>query len=139
MRLKPADRDYLDERYGQHERKQWPLYIIAIIVAAAAAWAVWAFWAQITPKVTSGLTAYTITNAQESTATFEVSRANTGIEATCTVQALAQDHSTVGQLAKIIPLDSPKTATFTITIKTTREAYAINWIGCTAAGQNTPK
>lgn len=139
MRLSPEDRAYLDERYGRDRRKKWPVYLISVIAAALVVWLGWAYWAQITPKVTSGMTSYTIVNDQQATATFEVGRANTRIEATCTVQALGQDHSTVGQLAKIIPLDSAKTATFTVTIKTTRKAYAINWVGCTAPGQATPK
>ena len=137
--LSPADRAYLDERYGRNHRRQWPVVVVSVIVAALAAWVVWAFNAQIHPKVTSGLTGYTIDNAQQSTATFDVVRANGSVQATCIVQALASDHSTVGQLAKIIPLGSPTKATFTVTIKTTRKAFAINWLGCTAPGQNTPK
>ena len=137
--LSPADRAYLDERYGRNNRSRWPVYVVSVIVAGLAAWTVWAFNAQIHPKVTSGLTSFKLENAQESTATFEVVRANASVEATCIVQALASDHSTVGQLAKIIPVGSPTTATFTVTIKTTRKAYAINWLGCTAPGQNTPK
>lgn len=137
--LSPSDRAYLDERYGRTHSKGWPVYVVAVIVAALAAWAVWAFNAQIHPKVTSGLTKYTIVNAQTSTATFDVVRADASVQATCTVQALAQDHSTVGQLAKIIPVASPTNATFTVTIRTTRLAFAINWVGCTAPGQNTPK
>lgn len=139
MKLSPADRAYLDERYGRNHKSGWPVYVVSVIVAALAAWAVWAFNAQIHPKVTSGLTSFTIVNSQESTATFEVVRANAGVEATCTVQALASDHSAVGQLAKIIPVSSPTKATFTVTIRTTRKAFAINWLGCTAPGQNTPK
>lgn len=115
------------------------MYVVSVIVAALAAWAVWAFNAQIHPKVTSGLSKYTIVNAQQATATFDVVRADAGVQATCAVQALAQDHSTVGQLAKIIPLTSATKATFTVTIKTTRKAFAVNWLGCTAPGQNSPK
>jgi hypothetical protein len=139
MRLSPEDRQYLDDRYGRNNRSKWPVYIVSVIVAALAAWAVWAFNAQIHPKVTSGLTKYKIVNAQQVTATFEVVRANAGVQASCTVQALADDHSTVGQLAKIIPVASTTDATFTVTIRTTRKAFAVNWLGCTAPGQNTPK
>ena len=139
MKLSPADREYLDDRYGPNNRSRWPVYVISIIVAALAAWAVWAFNAQIHPKVTSGLTTYRIVNAQQATATFDVVRADAGVQATCTVQALAEDHSTVGQLAKIIPVTSPTKATFTVTIRTTRKAFAVNWVGCTAPGQNSPK
>jgi hypothetical protein len=139
MRLSPDDRAYLDERYGRNNRSRWSIYLVSVIVAALAAWAVWAFNAQIHPKVTSGLTSYTIVNSQQATATFEVVRADASVQATCTVQALASDHSTVGQLAKLIPLGSPTTSTFTIAIRTTRKAFAINWLGCTAPGQNTPK
>lgn len=137
--LSPADRAYLDERYGRRHRPGWPVWVVAVIVAGLAAWTVWAFNAQIHPKVTSALTSYTIENAQRSTATFQVVRANTGVEATCSVQALAKDHTTVGQLSTIVPLRSATTATFTVTIKTTRKAFAINWLGCTAPGQNAPK
>lgn len=139
MRLSPEDRAYLDERYGRNSRSRWSIYVVAVIVAALAAWGVWAFNAQIHPKVTSGLTGYTIVDSQTATAKFEVVRAKADVQATCTVQALAQDHSTVGQLAKLIPLGSPTKATFTVTIKTTRRAFAINWLGCTAPGQNSPK
>lgn len=139
MRLSADDRAYLDERYGRTHRSQWPVYVISVIVAALLAWVVWAFNAQIHPKVTSGLTGYTIVNAQESKATFDVVRADASVQATCTVQALAEDHSTVGQLAKLIPLGSATHSTFTVTIRTTRKAFAINWLGCTAPGQNSPK
>lgn len=139
MRLSPDDRAYLDDRYGRAHHKRWPVYVVSVVVAALAAWAVWAFNAQIHPKVTSGLTKYTIVNAQQVTATFDVARANAGVQATCTVQALAEDHSTVGQLAKIIPVASPTRSTFTVTIRTTRRAFAVNWVGCTAPGQNAPK
>lgn len=147
MRLSPEDRAYLDERYGVNNKFRWPVYVVSVLVAAFVVWMAWAYWAEIHPKVTSGETNYNL-NSQgslakgtlASTVTFQVIRANKSVHATCTVQALAKDHSVIGQLTdKAIPMSAPTNTTITWSIPTYRSAFAINWIGCTAPGQNTAK
>src|SRR6185437_2922754 len=132
-------------------------YVVATLVVAFIAWIAWAYWAQIHPKVTSGETNYSL-NVQgslkkgdlASSVTFQVIRANKNVKVNCVVTALASDHSTVGTLsgdpfamqppaAKYPANPSATNVTVTWFVPTYRTAFAINWVGCTAPGQNSPK
>lgn len=141
MNLSPEDRAYLDERYGRSRVAQWPIYVVSVLVAGLLAWGVWAYWGTINPKVTSAMTTYHLNtpNDHSSTATFEVNRRGKDLRATCSFKALARDHSTVGVVSREIPLKTSEKTTLTWTVKTTRPAFTIQWIGCTAPGQNSPK
>lgn len=140
MHLSPEDRAYLDDRYGRNRKKRWPSVIVAIIIAAGVAWTAWAFWGQIHPKVTSGMTSYDITDEHHVTVTFEVKRDNADVAARCSLKVQAHDHSTVGIVTdKPLPLTTPDNTPIKWEISTTRKAYAVQWVGCTADGQNSPK
>lgn len=137
--LNSQDRAYLEARYGRAVNSSWQVWGISIVVAALLAWGIWAFLAQINPMVRSGLTSYNIVSPNEVQATFQVTRANPRVEATCVVRVQGKDHSTVGQLTKVIPMTSSTSSKLTVTIRTTRQGYAVMWDGCTAPGQKTPK
>lgn len=152
MRLSPEDRAYLDERYGANNRKRWPAYIVSVLVVAFIAWVAWAYWAQIHPKVTSEQTSQTLNNKGTLTSlvTFEVNRANTGVQPRCSVAIVGSQRQQIGFLSgnpftmtapKQVTPPRPTATKVTVTwaVVTTQKAYAVQWNGCTAPGQDAPK
>ena len=53
-----------------------------------------------------------------------------GADASCRVRALAEDHSTVGELA-FTPTDGRNE----VEVRTERRATTVEWLGCKAPGQ----
>ena len=129
----------LTQRYGAPPRSRYvTLGAVALLVAAALGWFVWAGIAYIHPQVESQLIGFTVDSSTQLTARIHVDRAAEGTDATCLVQALASDHSVVGEVS--VPVTSGPTAqTLDVPIKTEQLATAAKLIGCTAAGQPRPR
>ena len=99
----------------------------------------WPGWAgrrssQSTPKVESQLLGWDPVDAHSTTARVDVTIHDAGSHPTCTVQALASDHSIVGELHF-----RPTSGTNTVTVRTEREATAVDVPGCIADGQDHPR
>ena len=67
-------------------------------------------------------------------ARIDVDRRVGQADATCTVEALADDHSVVGELHF-----TPTSGTNQVTVRTERIATAVELPGCTAKGQDRPR
>ena len=125
----------LVERYGAPSpaRRRVLVVVIAVAVAALAGWLVWTALFHATPPVDSDLLAYDVVDENRATAVVSVSLEE-GVVASCTLRALADDHSTVGELA-FEPVDGRND----VTIRTERLATSVTLTGCTAQGQPRPR
>jgi hypothetical protein len=124
------------ERYGGPPAWRRPVTIVAVVVLALAGlgWLGWAVYGESTPKVQSQLVTFQVRDEHAVTARVDVSLASGATGATCTVQALAADHSVVGEL-RFRPTDGPNQ----VTVRTERIATAVDLAGCVAKGQNRPR
>jgi hypothetical protein len=131
--------DTLAERYGVASpwRRRALLLAVGVLVAAFLAWLTWSVWGHSTPQVTSELETFSIDDDHTATAVLVVSLADEDVEATCTVQALAEDHSVVGELS--FAPDPALGRRQVQKIRTERRATSVQSLGCTAPGQNQPR
>ena len=126
----------LSERYAAPPAWRRPVTVVAVVVVAvvALAWLAWAAIDQARPKVESNLVGWVVVDAHSATARIDVKVYAAGSHPTCTVQALASDHSIVGERTF-----QPVSGTNTVTVRTQREATAVDVPGCTADGQDHPR
>lgn len=130
----------LQERYGATRRpasRTAALVAVGLVVLAFLGWVVWAAMFHGDPKVSSELQSFEVPSEHEATATVQVwldADALDGDEATCTVRALAYDHSVVGEQAF-----TPDDGRNQVSIRTDRKAAAVEMVGCTAPGQSRPR
>ena len=125
----------LAERYGAPSpvRRRAVMVGIGLVVVVLAGWLVWATLFHASPPVESELVAYDVVDDHRATAVVSVSLED-GVVASCTVRALAEDHSTVGELA-FEPVDGRNE----VTVRTERRATSVTRVGCTAPGQPRPR
>ena len=87
----------LDERYGRGRSPGWlPYLLVGGLAAILLGWLVWAGWEHATPDVRGELRGYEVVSDHEVTVRIDVVRSD-GAAVSCTVQALAEDHSVVGE------------------------------------------
>jgi hypothetical protein len=130
----------LAQRYGRPSPSRRRAVIVGsgLVGAVALAWVVWAAWVQGTPDVQSSLRSFDVVDSHEVTATVAVHTRKDGVRATCVVRASAGDHSTVGELS--FKVEGPKgTSEHDVTLRTERQAAAVDLVGCTAPGQGRPR
>ena len=127
----------LSERYAAPPawRRPVTIVVVAVVAAVALAWLAWAAIYQATPKVESNLVGYVVVDAHVTTARIDVTVHDAGSHPTCTVQALASDHSIVGEET----FHPTASGTTTVTVRTQREATAVDVPGCIADGQDHPR
>jgi len=126
----------LTERYAAPPawRRRATIAAVVLVALVALAWLAWAAFAQATPKVESTMLGWDPVDAHAVTARIDVTVHDAGSHPTCTVQALASDHSIVGEQT-FRPVDG----TNTVTVRTEREATAVTVPGCIADGQDHPR
>jgi type 1 fimbria pilin len=126
----------LSERYAPPPAWRRPVTIAAVVVVAAVAlaWLAWAAFVESTPKVHSQLVGWQVVDAHSASAQVDVSISGGTTHATCTLQALASDHTIVGQLRF-----TPSDGTNQVTVRTSRTATSITLPGCIADGQDQPR
>ena len=127
----------LADRYGVPSagRRRALMAVVVVVAAAFLGWVGWTIWSQSTPEVTSDLIGYRVEDAHTATASVQVTLADDGVRASCTLRAYAEDHTVVGELS-FSPDSSGRTEQ---TVRTEREATSVELVGCTAPGQNRPR
>jgi hypothetical protein len=121
----------LAERYGVPSRARRPLVValVAVLAVAAGGWLLWVVLFHGRPQVTSQLVGYDVRNEHAATATFTVVRRDADVRASCLLRAVAADRAVVGELT--VPVTSgPTTVRLTSTVRTEREATAVDLAGC---------
>jgi len=123
----------LTERYAEAPpwRRPVTIVVVAVVALIALGWLAWVVYDQSTPKVESQLVTFRIVDEHAVSARIDVKIAHGATGATCTVEALALDHSVVGELHF-----TPTPGTNQVTVRTERMATSVDVPGCTANGQN---
>ena len=126
----------LTERYAAPPawRRRATIAGVVVVALVALAWLAWATFEQATPKVQSELLTFHVVDAHSAVARIDVTVASGAGHPSCTVQALASDHSVVGELTF-----TPRSGTNDVTVRTERTATAVTVPGCIADGQDHPR
>ena len=130
--------DTLAERYGAGSPwlRRADLAVAGLLALAFLAWLAWSTWSHSNPQVTSQLESFSIVDDHTATAVLVVTM-DDDVEATCTLQAVAEDHSVVGELA--FKPDPDKGRRQVQEVRTERRATTVQSLGCTAPGQTHPR
>ncbi len=131
--------DTLDQRYGASSpgRRRVLIAVSVLVAAAFAGWLGWVIYEQSQPEVTSQLETFSIDDDYTATAVLVVSLRSSDTEASCTLRAYAEDHSTVGEVT--FTPEPGKGRRQVQTIRTDRRATSVESQGCTAPGQDRPR
>jgi hypothetical protein len=126
----------LSDRYAETPawRRRALVGGVVLVAALALAWLGWVIFVHSTPAVESELESYDVVDAHHVTASVQVNVHDASAHPRCTVQALATDHSIVGEL-----VFTPRDGLNQVTVRTEREATTAIAPGCTADGQNQPR
>jgi hypothetical protein len=127
----------LATRYGTERPTRRRLLVAGASVLGLVflGWVAWAALFHGRPLASSELVGFEIVDQHTATATVTVDRRTTDVEASCLLRAQAADHSVVGELSFEVGPAQPETATLTRTVRTEREATAVEVVGCIADGQ----
>jgi hypothetical protein len=131
--------DSLRQRYGAPSRRlRWLLIGVAgLVVAAFLGWLAWTATFHADPAVDSELIGFEIVDDHTVTAVVRVELRDDAVDADCTVRAIAEDKSIVGEV-RFTP-DPAEGPDHEIEIATDRRATAADSMGCTAEGQPRPR
>ena len=131
--------DTIEGRYGAPAPWRRRAIITASVALAVVflTWLAWAVYEHATPRVTSELETFSIEDDHTVTAVLVVSLDNADVQASCTLRAYAEDHSTVGELT--FTPDPSKGRRQVETFRTERRATSVEKVGCTAPGQDQPR
>ncbi|HEX3932272.1 MAG TPA: DUF4307 domain-containing protein [Nocardioides sp.] len=124
------------ERYAGPPAWRRPVTIVAVVALALVGltWLGWAAYKESTPKVESQLVTFTVDGEHVVRADVAVRLSSGATGASCTVEAVAEDHSVVGELHF-----RPVNGTNRVTVRTERQATSVDVPGCIADGQNRPR
>ncbi len=130
----------LTTRYGtaQPGRRRLVAGIGGAVAAVVLAVVVWSFVAQSTPQVRSQLVRYDVVDTHRVVADLTVKRADESLRASCRLQAVAEDHSVVGELTHVVD-SGPASQTLRLQLRTERAAVSVVSQGCTTADQTRPR
>lgn len=128
------------DRYGRRTSSSTRLLLIVAgaTLVAIAVWFVLTIGWQSSAKVTSSIGGWTVNGDSSVDFTYTVTLGS-GVQVKdvrCTVTAQAKDFSLVAGPAVIIP---PSGGSHTYSLRTSRHAVYVNWVGCTAPGQPNPR
>jgi hypothetical protein len=133
-------RDLMAERYGRRPgRRLLAVVVGAVLVVAGLVWLVWAVWLESTPQVQSGLVRSNVAGPHRVSAVVAVSFGSRHTVASCLLQAMAADHSVVGELNFRVGPSADEHLTVHRSMRTERPAATINLVGCTTPEQKRPR
>jgi hypothetical protein len=126
----------MTERYAAvpRWRRSATIAVVVVVAAAGLGWVAWAAYSEATPKVQSQLDTFHVGGEHSVSAQIDVRLSSGTTGASCTVQAVAEDHTIVGEL-HFHPVDG----TNRVTVRTDRTATSVELSGCIAKGQNRPR
>ncbi len=125
----------LAERYGRPSpvRRRVLVGVVATVAAVFLGWLLWAAWFHATPTAESRLVTWSVVDDHQARATVAVTLDGAD-GASCVVRGVAEDHSTVGEVA-FEPVEGDNE----VSLRTERRATSVTLVGCTAEGQDRPR
>ena len=134
-----TSQDSLADRYGAPAPWRRRLVVGASVLVALVflGWLVWAVWGNSTPDVESDMVTYDVVDEHHATARIQVHLSGADERASCVLQAVAEDHTVVGELAFTPEYGDPQP--LDLTVRTERRATSVDLVGCTAPGQPHPR
>jgi len=103
-------------------------------------WLAWSTLAHSDPEVSSELVTFTVDDEHSATARLAVRLRDDDVVATCTLRAIAEDHSVVGEVSFTVDaavLDGGSEVVREI--RTERRATSVARVGCTTPDQRRPR
>jgi hypothetical protein len=130
----------LEQRYRGPSRASRLVALVLVVALAASGggFLVWTLVDSSTPEVNSQMSAFEILDDHTAVATITVLRDSQFTEATCTLVAIAADHTVVGTVPVRVA-DGPEKQTMRVEIRTERRATSIDNTGCTTPNQPRPR
>ena len=105
-----------------------------MVIVAFLGWLAWTTWVHANPVVDSELVSFDVVDEHTATAVVQIDFADDDVEASCTLRAIAEDHTSVGDLS--FTPDPRDGSRFELTIRTERRATSVESLGCLAEGQS---
>jgi hypothetical protein len=126
----------LTERYAAAPawRRPVTIAVVAVVALIGLGWLAWAAYDESTPKVESELVTFDVVDEHSVSAQIDVRIDADAHGVSCTVEAVASDHSIVGELHF-----TPASGTNQVTVRTDRAATSVELPGCIAHGQDRPR
>jgi Domain of unknown function (DUF4307) len=126
----------LSDRYAAPPawRRPVTIAVVAVVAVVALGWLAWVMFVESNPKVASELNGFDVVDDHAVTARVDVRISSGTTGASCTVEALASDHSIVGELHF-----RPSSGMNEVRVRTDRRAAAVDVPGCIADGQDRPR
>ena len=127
------------DRYGAPSSTGRRIAVGAAVVVAAlfGGWLAWAALFHADPSVSSELLTWDQVDDHRTTAVVRVSYGDGWVDADCTVRAIAEDKTIVGEKS-FTPAEG-EGPDHEVTINTERRPTAVDLVGCTADGQPRPR
>ena len=122
----------LPQRYGAPPawQRRTLIGVVGVLVLAFAAWLTWTIVVHSTPAVHSEMPTWDPVDEHAVVAHPTVWISSDATSPRCRVQAIAADHTIVGEVSF-----TPVAGRQDVRIRTERAATSVQWLGCTAAGQ----
>jgi hypothetical protein len=117
-------------------RRRLTVVAVAVLAVVSLAWVAWAALSHSDPEVTSEIVSWEVVDDHTATATFQVARSTSEVEASCLLRAQARDHTIVGELNVTVGPGGEATQTLTESLRTERLATSVDMLGCVAEGQS---
>jgi hypothetical protein len=126
----------LQERYGRQAGNRTAVVaLVAVLAVVGLSWLVWVMLAHGRPEAQSSLVSWESLGEHSARVQFTVVRRESDVEASCLLRALAADHAIVGEIHVGVGPAEPTEATLQRTIRTEREATAVEMVGCVTEDQ----
>jgi len=130
----------MSDRYGTAgpARRRLVIAVSGLVGLVALAWLAWAIWFQSNPDVQSSLRTFRVVDPHTVTASVAIRTDGEDVQADCLVRAIGEDRSVVGELDFTVAGVSG-TIHREVTLRTEREATAVEMVGCTTKDQPRPR
>jgi Domain of unknown function (DUF4307) len=106
--------------------------VIAALAAVAIAGFLWLAWQQSAQTVSGQVTRYRVKSVHAIVVTAVIKRPDQAA-ARCTIRALAEDHSVVGQQTVVVDRGGQESAVITRLVRTSRAADSADLVDCRRA------
>jgi len=133
----------LADRYGTSRRGRRVVIVVAGVVAAVfLAWLAWSTWSFASPDVRSELVSFEVTGEHTAVARVDVRLRDPDVVGTCTLRAIAIDHTVVGERSFVVPGPDDTDGNgglMSVEVRTERRATSVDLLGCTSPDQVRPR